>query len=230
MAIPETVYCWRAFGPSVGISQISLFSSCFADGLELMYLKLSGRCSVIMISVSFDSVRFVILIVKLNDLLRPTSFGMILSNCTIPHSGHGYVLEMTDDPGALTAMSPVVAGLATFLVGVGNGCAWAIATALRVSVLKKSLALRPGSAAFLTLTCCLGRNQLLQLKEPDKQNTSKRSEIFRSFFIVHLLVSFGKTTEKDRPKDSQSSPLLSPFIRYNFRGFQVLYRYIYYPS
>jgi hypothetical protein len=126
---------------------------------------------------------------------------------------------MTDDPGALTATSPVGAGPGTVLVGAGTGCAWAIATALCVSVLKKSLALRPGSAAFSTLTC-LDRNKLLQLKEPDKQNTSKRSEIFRSFFIVYLLVSFGKTTEKDRPKGSQSSPLLSPFIGTIFVNFK----------
>ena len=133
---------------------------------------------------------------------------MALSNCTIPHSGHGYVLEMTDEPGALTYTSPVGVvgvGLGIFLVAVGSGCALVTVKAFCVSVLKKSLALRPGTAA---LVLCFGRNQLVQLKEPDKQTTSKRSEIFRSFFIVYLLISFGKTTEKDRPEDSQSSPSL----------------------
>jgi hypothetical protein len=152
---------------------------------------------------------------------------MILSNCTIPHSGHGYVLEITEDPGELTSMSSELTALGGLIVGVGagNGCAWVIVIALRVSVLKKSLALRPGSAAFFT---GLDRNQLLQLKEPDRQNTSKRSEIFRSFFILYLLiVSFSKTKQDDRPMDFQSSPLLFPFIRYNFREFQMLYRYIY---
>ena len=125
---------------------------------------------------------------------------------------------MTEDPGAVTATSPVGAGIGNLLVAVGNGCLWAITAAFRVSVLKKSLALirgsvlekslalfrvsvlkkslalRPGTAA-LTF-CCLGRKRLLQLKEQDKLKTSKKSEIFRSFFIVHILVYFGKTTEK----------------------------------
>jgi hypothetical protein len=122
-----------------------------------------------------------------------------LSNCTIPHSGHGYVRETTEEPGALTATSPVAPGIEGFpevsvvLVGAGTGCALDIAVAFRVSVLKKSLALRPGSAASLT---GLGRNKLLQPKEPDKQNTSKRNEIFRSFFIVYLLVFSAKQRKK----------------------------------
>ena len=72
---------------------------------------------------------------------------MTLSNCTIPHSGHGYVLEMTEDPGALTAISPVGVMAGAVLVGAGIGCVWVIAVALCVSVLKKSLATKPGSAA-----------------------------------------------------------------------------------
>jgi hypothetical protein len=94
------------------------------------------------------------------------------------------------------------------IVEAGTRCDAAGIIALRVSVLKKSLALRPGSA-FLT---CLDRNKLLQLKEPDMPNTSRRSEIFRSFFILYLLIgSFSKTKQDDCPMDFQSSALLFPF-------------------
>jgi hypothetical protein len=145
---------------------------------------------------------------------------MILSNCTIPHSGHGYALEVTEDPGALTSISSVVAGLSGCIVAAGTGCAGVVGImALRVSVLKKSPALRPGSAALVT--CCLGRNQLLQLKEPDKHNTSRRSEIFRSFFILYLLiVSFSTTKKDDCLMDFPSSPLPFPSSGTTFVNFK----------
>ena len=54
---------------------------------------------------------------------------------------------MTEDPGALTATNPVGVMPGAVLVGSGIGCAWVIAAALCVSVLKKSLATKPGSAA-----------------------------------------------------------------------------------
>jgi hypothetical protein len=151
---------------------------------------------------------------------------MILSNCTIPHSGHGYALDITEVPGALTSISSVVAGLSGWIaglngcvVGAGTGCARPAVIALRVSVLKKSLALRPGSAALIAF--CLGWNQLLQLNEPDKHNTSKTSEIFRSFFILYLLIVSFSTTKKGDCSfmDFQSSPLPFPSLGTTFVNF-----------
>jgi hypothetical protein len=122
---------------------------------------------------------------------------MVLSNCTIPHSGQGYVLETTDEPGALTSTSSLDIVLGAVIVGAGvrvgegvgagTGCERAIVIALRVSVWKKSPALRPGSAA--TGLALLGLEKIEQLKEPNKQNTTiKTSEIIRNFFILYLLI------------------------------------------
>jgi len=110
---------------------------------------------------------------------------MDLSSRTTPHSGHGYALETTDDPDSLTATIPGSTAAASLLTGVGAGTASAggIATAWRVCSLKKSLALSPGSA----LCVSLGSSQLLQLSEPDKTNTNKRTEVFTNLLIAYLL-------------------------------------------
>jgi hypothetical protein len=167
---------------------------------------------------------------------------MVLSNCTIPHSAHGYVLETIDDPDSLIATSsrltaavlvPILAAVDTLSMGAavdalsmgaGTVSTEAIPEASRVCSLKNSSALKRDSARLVSL----GLDQLSQLKEPDKPTTSKRSEIFKNLFITYLL-SYLQAKHRKKTVRWIFNPLLGCFTRprYSFREFQVLYRYIF---
>jgi hypothetical protein len=79
-------------------------------------------------------------------------------------------------------------------IGVDRGCAAGIAMEAGQAdcSLKRSLALRPGSALWLFS----GRDKLLQL--PDKATTSTRTEIFRTLFIIIHLLSDIHTARRNK--------------------------------
>jgi hypothetical protein len=72
------------------------------------------------------------------------------------------------------------------------GIAAGVAAGMADCSLKRSLALRPGSA-FWGFS---GRDQLLQL--PSKAATSTRTEIFRSLFIIIYLLSDIQTARRNK--------------------------------
>jgi hypothetical protein len=128
---------------------------------------------------------------------------MDLSTRTIPHSGQGYALETTDDPDSLSAIIPGSTVVVVVCAGMGAGTAAAggMATGVRVCSLKKSLALRPGSA-FSVLLC------ILQLREPNKASTSRRAEILKNFFIVYLLSRIRAADKKKIVRWNLDPPLI----------------------
>jgi hypothetical protein len=81
------------------------------------------------------------------------------------------------------ATIPDSVGLGAMRIGGGTGCAGGIVTGWLDCCLKRSLALRPGSAFWDFWR----RTQLSQLNKPDKMNASTRKEILRSLFIICLL-------------------------------------------
>jgi hypothetical protein len=114
-----------------------------------------------------------------------------------------------DEPDSFTATVPDSEAMAEAgagaAAGIGTASAGGTATGMRVCSLKKSLALRPGSA--LCVFAC-GRSQLVQLSEPNKAGTSRRAEIFKSLFISYLLSRIRQRKKEDRPVDCRSSPWL----------------------